>query len=135
MNRSCVFFIGLFALTSAGLSGNDFAQVQLKLEPSKSIRGAHYPALSADGKQLCFEYLGDLWIVASEGGNTRRLTVHRAYDAYPSPKLRYNLALALDSLGRHAEAVEGFEDFLAADTTMSLRESAPSLNRSSTWPR
>ncbi len=47
------------------------------------IRGAHYPALSPDGKKLCFEYVGDLWTVESEGGIASRLTVHAAYDAYP----------------------------------------------------
>jgi tricorn protease len=74
-----VLFVSLAVASCIATS----AQVQLKIDPPKSIRGAHYPALSADGKHLCFEYLGDLWIVPSEGGNARRLTVHRAYDAYP----------------------------------------------------
>lgn len=55
----------------------------LKTPALTPIRGAHYPALSPDGKQLCFEYQGDLWTVSSEGGKAARLTVHRAYDAYP----------------------------------------------------
>jgi hypothetical protein len=38
----------------------------------------------------------------------------RANDVYPSPRLRHNIAVALDALGRHAEAVEYFEDFLSA---------------------
>jgi len=61
------------------------AQTPAKLSPPipTPIRGAHYPALSPDGKRLCFEYVGDLWTVSSEGGTATRLTVHRAYDAYP----------------------------------------------------
>lgn len=47
------------------------------------IRGAHFPALSPDGKQLCFEYLGDLWTVGTTGGVAKRLTLHQAYDGYP----------------------------------------------------
>ncbi len=47
------------------------------------IRGAHYPALSADGSRLCFSYQGDLWVCSSEGGTARRLTVHAAYDMAP----------------------------------------------------
>jgi tricorn protease len=47
------------------------------------VRAARTPALSPDGKQLCFSYLGDLWTVPSAGGEARRLTVHEAHDAYP----------------------------------------------------
>lgn len=50
---------------------------------SDPILEAHYPALSPDGQKICFEYLGDLWTVSSEGGRATRLTVHPAYDAYP----------------------------------------------------
>lgn len=49
----------------------------------KPIRGASLPALSPDGKTLCFTYLGDLWTVPAGGGTASRLTVHEALDAYP----------------------------------------------------
>jgi tetratricopeptide (TPR) repeat protein len=38
----------------------------------------------------------------------------RAYALFPSPNLRFNMGVALDQLGRSAEAIEAFEDFLAA---------------------
>jgi tetratricopeptide (TPR) repeat protein len=41
----------------------------------------------------------------------------RSYARYPSARMRYNLAIVLEELGRPAEAVENYEDFLAADTT------------------
>ena len=40
--------------------------------------------LSPDGKMVCFEYLGDLWTASIAGGDANRLTVHPAYDAFPS---------------------------------------------------
>src|SRR5215471_18117151 len=36
----------------------------------------------------------------------------RAYNLHPTPNLRYNVAVALDKLGRAAEAIDAFEDFL-----------------------
>jgi hypothetical protein len=38
----------------------------------------------------------------------------RAYELYPSPNLRFNIGVALDKLGRVAEAVDAFEEFLEA---------------------
>jgi len=38
----------------------------------------------------------------------------RANELYPSPNLRFNMGVALEGLGRLDEAVEAFEDFLAA---------------------
>ena len=55
----------------------------LRLPDNKPIRGMNWPALSPDGKTLCFVYLGDLWTVATSGGVANRLTVHEALDAYP----------------------------------------------------
>src|SRR6266542_2896079 len=37
----------------------------------------------------------------------------RAYALFPSPNLRFNIGEALDELGRVAEAVDSFEEFLA----------------------
>ncbi len=47
------------------------------------IRGAHYAALSPDGKRIAYSYQGDLWVAPAEGGASTRLTLHRAYDAFP----------------------------------------------------
>ncbi len=45
--------------------------------------GARYPAISPDGKRIAFSYLGDLWLVAAEGGKANRLTDHEAYEREP----------------------------------------------------
>ncbi len=50
------------------------------LEPARFLR---YPAFSPDGKQIAFSYMGDIWVVPSEGGNAVRLTVHPAHDIRP----------------------------------------------------
>ncbi len=42
-----------------------------------------FPAPSPDGAQLAFCHQGDVWVVASEGGEARRLTAHPAYDERP----------------------------------------------------
>jgi Tol biopolymer transport system component/C-terminal processing protease CtpA/Prc len=42
-----------------------------------------YPALSPDGKTICFSCKGDLWLVPSDGGQATRLTVHPADDIMP----------------------------------------------------
>ena len=55
----------------------------LRLPDNKPIRGMNWPALSPDGKTLCFVYLGDLWTVPTSGGVANRLTVHESLDAYP----------------------------------------------------
>ncbi|HLV81633.1 MAG TPA: S41 family peptidase [Chthonomonadaceae bacterium] len=47
------------------------------------IRGMSWPALSPDGKTLCFVYLGNLWKVPATGGVASRLTVDEDLDAYP----------------------------------------------------
>lgn len=47
------------------------------------IKRATHPALSPDGSRLVFSWQNDLWIVSSQGGEARRLTVHPANDATP----------------------------------------------------
>ena len=49
----------------------------------KQLIGARYPAVSSDGKQISFSYMGDLWLVSSQGGKATRLTDHVAYDREP----------------------------------------------------
>lgn len=42
-----------------------------------------YPAISPDGKNIAFTYKGDLYRVASDGGEAQRLTFHKAHDYKP----------------------------------------------------
>ncbi|MCK4557793.1 MAG: PD40 domain-containing protein, partial [Candidatus Aminicenantes bacterium] len=49
----------------------------------KQLIGARYPAISPDGKHIAFSYMGDLWVVSSQGGKATRLTDHVAYDREP----------------------------------------------------
>jgi len=42
-----------------------------------------HPAPDPEGRRIAFSHGGDIWIAPAEGGPARRLTVHRAYDAYP----------------------------------------------------
>jgi len=42
-----------------------------------------WPAISPDGRSVVFSFQGDLWSVASDGGEAHRLTAHEAYDAHP----------------------------------------------------
>ncbi|WP_338358322.1 S41 family peptidase [Yeosuana marina] len=41
------------------------------------------PSVSPDGKQIAFNYQGDIWTATINGENTKRLTVHEAYDTNP----------------------------------------------------
>lgn len=60
-----------------------------------------YPAISPDGETVVFSYRGDLWRVASSGGQAIQLTVHEAYDFMPvwSPD-GSKIAFASDRYGR-----------------------------------
>jgi tricorn protease len=40
-----------------------------------------YPALSPDGMEISFSCFGDIWIVNSEGGKARHLTVSNSYES------------------------------------------------------
>jgi tricorn protease len=73
----CAALLTLFGL-SAYAQGN-----LLPLPPESPIVGMNTPALSPDGKTLCFTYQGDLWTVPSSGGTAARLTVHEALDIGP----------------------------------------------------
>jgi len=41
------------------------------------------PAISPDGTTIAFSFQGDIWTVASSGGDATRLTVHEAYESNP----------------------------------------------------
>ena len=62
-------FIILSVLTVSSYAGN--------------VSWLRYPSISPDGKSVVFSYGGDLYIVASEGGEARKLTSHQAYDYSP----------------------------------------------------
>src|SRR5690349_6288759 len=73
----------LFCLIPSLISSAVLAQGSLlPLPEEKPIRNITYPAVSPDGKTLCFTYLGDLWTVPATGGSATRLTVHEAHDGY-----------------------------------------------------
>lgn len=47
------------------------------------IQMARTPAISPAGKEVAFSYLGDIWIVSTEGGNARHVTLHQAHEINP----------------------------------------------------
>lgn len=55
----------------------------LPIPKEQPVVGVNTPAVSPDGKSICFSYQGDLWTVASTGGAATRLTIHEAHDAWP----------------------------------------------------
>ncbi len=76
----CLVWLPVVALSAD--TPKPLPQDLLTLPADKPIRGMSWPALSPDGKTLCFTYLGDLWTVQVAGGNANRLTVHEGLDAY-----------------------------------------------------
>ncbi len=59
-----------------------------------------YPSISPDGKQIVFTYKGDLFLVASSGGDARQITFHEAHDFMPVwSKDSKNIAFASDRYG------------------------------------
>jgi len=63
---------------AAGAAASDAAPSTLR--PVLNARG---PAPSPDASAIAFSYMGDIWVVPSEGGRAERLTVHEAYDEAP----------------------------------------------------
>ncbi|MGZ0017490.1 S41 family peptidase [Yeosuana sp. AK3] len=41
------------------------------------------PSVSPDGKEIAFNYQGDIWTSSMNGENAKRITVHEAYDTNP----------------------------------------------------
>ena len=52
-------------------------------EAATPQRLCEWPAISPDGKRIVYEWLGDLWSAAVEGGESIRLTGHPAPDSRP----------------------------------------------------
>ncbi len=52
--------------------------------PAETVKLAHDPALSPDGKTLVFSWRNDLWSVPSTGGEATRLTSHPGRDTSPA---------------------------------------------------
>ena len=42
----------------------------------EEIHRARYPEISPDGTKIAFSYLGDLWVVPSDGGKAGSLELH-----------------------------------------------------------
>ncbi len=57
--------------------------INISTSAEKQLIGARYPAISPDGKQVAFSYMGDLWLVSTEGGMATRITDHVAYEREP----------------------------------------------------
>lgn len=53
------------------------------LQTETPARFTRFPTLSPDGKQVCFSYQGNLWVVSSQGGVATRLTANDSYDSNP----------------------------------------------------
>lgn len=65
----------MIALLTIVLSVNSFAQ--------NNPLWLRYPSISPDGKTIVFSYKGDLYKVASTGGEATPLTLHEAHDFMP----------------------------------------------------
>src|SRR2546423_4172692 len=85
----------------------------LPLPEEKPIKGASFPAISPDGRTICFTYLGDLWTVDSNGGTAARLTVHEAHDGYArwSPDGKW-IAFASDRYNSAAPSTMNYDLFV-----------------------
>ena len=61
-----------------------------------------YPAISPDGQTIVFSYKGDLYTLASSGGDAKILTMHEAYDFMPvwSPDSK-TIAFASNRFGNY----------------------------------
>ncbi len=66
-----LLLIASFILLSTLFAQNDTA------------RWLRFPAISPDGKQIAFSYMGDIYTVPYQGGVATQLTVHEAYDSHP----------------------------------------------------
>lgn len=54
-----------------------------KVSAQETPSWLRYPSISPDGKTIVFTYKGDLWKVATAGGQASPLTLHEAHDFMP----------------------------------------------------
>lgn len=59
-----------------------FAGVAFGLEEKTEIRGIAWASLSPDGEEVAFEWLNDIWMASSRGGEARRVVYDSAREAY-----------------------------------------------------
>jgi Tol biopolymer transport system component/C-terminal processing protease CtpA/Prc len=57
--------------------------MQTQLFAQEKPQWMRYPSISPDGSTIAFTYKGDLYRVASTGGNAQQLTFHEAHDFMP----------------------------------------------------
>jgi tetratricopeptide (TPR) repeat protein len=98
------FLAALFALTCASARGDETARHR--------------------GAQLLADQGNDAWLKRDYALALERF--QEAYQLFPSPKLHYNMALALDALGRTPEAAAEYQQFLddAEDAPAAARVAA-----------
>jgi tricorn protease len=75
LSKYSVFLIAIFALFAV-LPGSNAGQ-------ERALIGARHPAISPDGKEIAFSYMGDIWTVPVEGGRAFRVTDHVSYEREP----------------------------------------------------
>ncbi|MBI1832574.1 MAG: PD40 domain-containing protein [Planctomycetes bacterium] len=57
-----------------------FLLIAASTHAQEPIRFARSPDVSPDGKTVAFSYLGDIWLVDSDGGVAKLLTMHEKHD-------------------------------------------------------
>ena len=86
MNK--IIFIALFSMMTIGINSQD------------TPLWMRYPSISPDGSTIVFTYKGDLYTVASSGGEARQITYHDAHDyAATWSKDGKSIAFASDRYG------------------------------------
>ncbi len=60
-----------------------FLAASAAIAQEKALIGARHPAISPDGRQIAFSYMGDIWVVSADGGRALQLTNHTAYEREP----------------------------------------------------
>ncbi len=99
------------------------------------IRGMRHPALSPDGREIAFDFHGDIWICPAEGGVARRATEDPADERKPawSPD-GGSLAFASDRNGKRDLYVLDLRTRVARQLTFhSSHDDAPAWSPDGKW--
>ncbi|MBX3119766.1 MAG: PD40 domain-containing protein [Fimbriimonadaceae bacterium] len=75
-------YLSLILVPALALSASSDAR-QLGDPKPKNILGARSISISPDGTRVAFSYLGDVWVVSSEGGRAVPVTTHIEMDDNP----------------------------------------------------